>query len=103
MPIYEYNCKDCGAVLELLLDSGASGPSLCGFRCSLERGSNDALRGNGILSKRLSNFMQVSEAITSDHPDPQKAAKFGFSSYQNNGDGTFQKIAGIEGPDQLKR
>lgn len=103
MPIYEYSCQDCGASLELLLDVDAIEPSLCGFRCQLKRGENDDLRGTGQLSRQLSSFQQVSEAVTSDHPTPEKAAKFGFTSYQNNGDGTFQKIAGKEGPDLLKR
>jgi hypothetical protein len=103
MPIYEYGCNDCGATFELLLEADANNPSLCGFRCKLKRGSNDDLRGNGSLYKKFSTFQQVSEVTTTNHPDPEKAAKFGFTTYQNNGNGTFQKVAGKSGPDQLKR
>ena len=103
MPIYEYSCQDCGASLELLLDMDAGEPALCGFRCHLKRGENDDLRGNGQLSRQLSSFQQVSEASKHDHPTPETAAKFGFTSYKNNGNGTFQKIAGTQGPDVLKK
>ena len=103
MPIYEYHCQDCGAMLELLLDVDSISPKLCGFRCLLPRGQNDDLRGFGGLSQHLSAFRQASETSIKDTPSPEVAARAGFSTYRNDGGGTFTKIAGKEGPAKLKR
>ena len=101
MPIYEYKCQDCEATMELLLDVDAPAPRSCGFRCALKPGENDDLRGFGTLSKAVSGFTTLTTVITKDHPTPEDAAKVGLSTYQNQGDGTFKKIAGKEGPDTI--
>ena len=102
MPIFEYQCKDCNAILELLLDTQTDGPKSCGFRCQLEKGVADDLRGFGTLQRRISAFNQV-EALERHSYTPDRAAKAGLSTYHNQGDGTFKKIAGKEGPDILRR
>jgi putative FmdB family regulatory protein len=102
MPIYEYHCKDCDSILELLLDVNAEGPRTCGFRCGLKKGVSDELRGFGSLRRRISAFNQV-DSIEKDTPSPSEAAKKGLSTYQNQGDGTFKKIAGKKGPALIRR
>lgn len=103
MPIYEYQCRDCGKTLELLLDMDDTGSKTCGFRCPLERGEQDDIRGFGTLRRLLSAFNQVSERARIESPTSSDAAKVGLSTYKNEGDGTFKKIAGREGPDILRR
>ena len=103
MPIYEYQCRDCGKTLELLLDMDDTGAKTCGFRCALERGEQDDIRGFGTLRRLLSAFNQVSEHTRIEVPTAKDAAKVGLSTYKNEGDGTFKKIAGREGPDILRR
>ena len=103
MPIYEYHCQNCGKTLELLLDIDAQGPQICGFRCALTRGEQDDLRGFGSLQRQLSSFSQVSEMVGKDRPSAEDAAKVGLSTYKNEGNGTFTKIAGRDGPDTLQR
>jgi DNA-directed RNA polymerase subunit RPC12/RpoP len=103
MPIYEYQCQDCHATLEILLDIDANGPKRCGFRCLLKRGEMSDLRGFGTLCRQFSSFAQVSEVYTKDHPTATDAAKVGLSTYENQGDGTFKKVAGQKGPETLRK
>ena len=54
MPIFEYLCKDCGALLEVFLQSSDAHPRLCGYRCPLGPDSGHAARGFGQLTRQIS-------------------------------------------------
>ena len=101
MPLYLYQCTDCGAELEILHSIEQDSPKRCGFRCLAPKDRTD-IRGFGELRRQLSTFSQIKKQHT-DTVTPEQAAKVGLSTYQNQGDGQFVKIAGKEGPDILKK
>lgn len=102
MPLYLYHCKDCNAKIEILHDIDQSDPKRCGFRCQLERDDTRDIRGFGELERMISSFSTIRKRQT-DSVTPEQAAKVGLSTYQNRGDGSFEKIAGKEGPKILKK
>mgnify|MGYP006091740221 FL=1 len=102
MPLYLYQCKDCGARLEILQDIDQANPKRCGFRCELNREDKREIRGFGELARQISSFSMIKKRQT-DTVTPEQAAKVGLSTYQNKGDGTFEKVAGAQGPKILKK
>ena len=102
MPLYLYHCKDCQQKLEILQNIEEEDVKRCGFRCELPRDQDQDIRGFGELERMLSSFSTIKKRQT-DTVTPEQAAKVGLSTYQNRGDGTFEKIAGKEGPSQLKK
>ena len=102
MPLYIYHCKDCNAKLEILQDIEQPDPKRCGFRCELNRDDTTDIRGFGELDRMISGFATIKKRQT-DTVTPEQAAKVGLSTYQNQGDGNFVKIAGKEGPAVLKK
>jgi len=102
MPLYLYHCKDCNEKLEILHDIDQPEIKRCGFRCQLPSNSEQDLRGFGELSRMISSFSTIKKRQT-DTVTPEQAAKAGLSTYQNRGDGTFEKIAGKEGPKIIKK
>lgn len=48
MPLYEYDCRRCGARIEVLVRSGQGEPATCGDDCALELDG-----GDGPLERRL--------------------------------------------------
>lgn len=102
MPLYLYQCKDCGSKLEILQDLDQADPKRCGFRCAVDRNDKRDIRGFGELKRLISSFSMI-RARQTDTVTPEQAAKVGLSTYQNKGDGTFEKIAGTQGPSILKK
>lgn len=103
MPLYHYQCSDCQSKLEIFVKNANLEPKICGTHCPLQRGENDDIRGFGNLQRALSSFNIGNEVIQSDHPNPDQAAKVGLSTYENQGDGTYRKIAGKTGPEIIKK
>lgn len=102
MPLYIYHCKDCNTNLEILQDIEQADVKRCGFRCELPRDDKRDIRGFGELERTISGFSTIKKRQT-DTVSPEQAARVGLSTYQNRGDGTFEKIAGKEGPKILKK
>lgn len=102
MPLFEYQCEDCGSVLELLLQDGARGPRYCGFRCPLPPESTHAARGMGCLTRQVSTFAAVRSIELSQRVTPERAAKAGLSTYANEGGGRLRKISGEHGPETIE-
>lgn len=103
MPIYEYQCVDCSAVLEVFQPRVDGGPRRCGFRCALTRGQQDELRGMGELKRMVSTIGGNIRGITRrDKPTMDEAVKAGFRFYENKGGGVLSKVAGEQGPETIK-
>jgi len=102
MPIFEYLCKDCEAVLELFLQTSDPHPRLCGYRCALGPDSGRAERGFGQLTRQLSSTNTVKHPhIRRDVPDAADMERGGFSAWKNEG-GKLERIAGDAGPKIVK-
>lgn len=98
MPIYEYRCDDCDAVIEVFQQPSDPSPQRCGYRCALDREDPRDCRGFGTLARILSPIGgNVRSVIMGDHPNVDKALKHGLSVYENTGKGA-RKIGG-KGPD----
>ena len=97
MPIYEYKCQDCNALIDILHDMNTL-VKRCGFRCALPPENQENHRGMGLLTRCISNFSSREGAQMREKPSVQDIAKGGFSLYKNEGEGSIKKIAG-EGPD----
>lgn len=65
MPIYEYDCQDCGHTLEVLQRSSTP-LETCGEHCE----SQGEHRGTGRLRKRLSAHNTISGFTRSPRHDP---------------------------------
>ena len=102
MPLYLYQCKDCGANIEILQDFDQEDPKRCGFRCEVSQTDERDIRGFGELTRKLSSFSTIKKR-QADTVTAEQAAKVGLSTYHNRGDGTFEKVAGTEGPTILKK
>ena len=97
MPIYEYKCKKCGAVLEMIHSSQA-----CRKYCAGDCLHPDA-PGDGDLER------MISLPATSNTPlrrlgskvDYEDAARKGFTAYKRTGKGEYEKLAGKEGPEHF--
>lgn len=50
MPLVEYSCARCGAVIEVIQRHGQADPARCGDDCAL------GYDGDGALTRRLSTF-----------------------------------------------
>ena len=101
MPLFEYQCEDCGAVLELLLKDGASGPRMCGFRCPLPPGSDHEARGMGRLARQHSAFATVRAISRRQTITPEEAGRAGMTVYANEGGGKLRRVGGSGGPETL--
>jgi len=96
MPLFEYGCDTCGAVIEELVDSGKPEPRICGFRCTLAPGHED--RGWGNLSRQLSApGRNVRGLIRRDNPTDDQIARAGFTKFVNQG-GKLERAVGELGP-----
>ena len=102
MPLYEYRCRDCGAVLELLRRPDDPAPKRCGFRCALDVDSDHEARGFGALERVASTFATVRRHLTTGNPGPREAAKAGLAVYANEGKGRLRRIDGNpEAPEHI--
>ena len=102
MPIYEYKCQDCFATIEIFQQPGGMEPKRCGFRCPLNQGEHDDLRGMGALERILSAIGgNIRPSARRDRPTMDEAARAGFQFYENKGDGTLKRVAGDKGPEVL--
>lgn len=98
MPIFEYRCADCDAVIEVFQQPSDPSPRLCGYRCPLPREDPRDCRGFGALERILSPIGgHVRSAVAGDHPGVDQALRHGLSVYENTGRGA-RKIGG-KGPD----
>ena len=98
MPIFEYRCQDCDAVIEVFQQPSDPSPKLCGYRCPLPRDSDRDCRGFGTLERQLSVIGgNVRSVVATDHPTVDQAIKHGLTVYENTGKGA-RKIGG-KGPD----
>ncbi len=97
MPIYEYKCKKCGAILEIL-HSSQEKRSYCIGDCVAE----DA-PGDGELERLISTPAKLTSArdIATGKVNYEDAAKKGFTTYKRRGKGEYERIAGNAGPKQL--
>ena len=98
MPIYEYTCKKCGKVLEIL-QSSTEPQKFCGDECLAE-----GKPGDGELERKISLPAKHTGygKFVSGKTDYDKAAKKGFATYRKAGDGMYEKIAG-KGPETATR
>ena len=96
MPIYEYICKDCGAMIEILQDHVIA-PKRCGFRCIIPPEDQREIRGWGTLTRMISSFSSRTGTQLREVPNAKDISSHGFSLYKNEGEGKIRKIAG-EGP-----
>ena len=99
MPIYEYKCQDCGAILDILHDMNAQ-VKRCGFRCQIPPENQDDNRGLGLLARSLPTFTTRNGSQMREKPSARDMEKHGFSIYKNEGGGTIKKITG-KGPDVI--
>lgn len=100
MPLFEYRCADCEAVLEVFQQPGDSSPKLCGYRCALGPDAPRAaeIRGMGSLARKLSvPGINVRSVLTGDRPTASEIARSGFSVYHNEG-GKLVRSQGEGGP-----
>ena len=102
MPVFEYRCKDCRAVLELFLQTSDPHPQVCGYRCALDRESGREERGFGQLTRQLSATNAVRHPhIQRDVPNAADMERAGFSAWKNEG-GRLERVAGDAGPKIVK-
>ncbi|MCP4500212.1 MAG: zinc ribbon domain-containing protein [Deltaproteobacteria bacterium] len=103
MPLYEYECLDCGASIETLAKAGEE-PKLCGFLC--QPSPSVKQYGKGELVRKVSAaFVPGGEKCRlgkADKPTDKAVAKAGFSKYVNEGEGVYRKATG-DGPDVIRR
>ena len=97
MPLFEYACADCGAVLEVFQQPGDPSPRICGYRCALE--GQDERRGFGQLSRQLSAHAGSVTPVLRRAATDADLERVGFSKYVNEG-GKLVKAAG-RGPDEV--
>ncbi len=103
MPIYEYRCDDCGAIIEVFQQPGDPSPRLCGYRCKLDAAHDDeGLRGMGALNRKLAvPGGLISRTIRKDAPSLADAQRAGFSTWVNEG-GKLVRATGDAGPKVVK-
>ncbi|MCB9742583.1 MAG: zinc ribbon domain-containing protein [Alphaproteobacteria bacterium] len=103
VPLFEYRCEDCEAVLEVFQQPGDPSPRLCGYRCALGADDERAeLRGFGALARKLSApGLNVRSVLTDDRPTAAEIERSGFTVYRNEG-GKLVKSQGDKGPDEVK-
>ncbi len=97
MPLFEYVCVDCSAVLEVFQQPGDPSPRLCGYRCKLS--GADERRGFGSLQRQLSAHAGSVTPVLRRGATDADIERVGFSKYANEG-GKLVKIAG-RGPDVI--
>lgn len=98
MPIFEYRCKDCDAVIEVFQQPADPSPRLCGYRCPLSPDDERDCRGFGELERVMSVIGgNVRGVVAKDHPTVDDAIKHGLTVYENTAKGA-KKIGG-KGPD----
>ncbi len=102
MPIFEYQCNDCGEVLEIFQHDAEHHPKRCGFRCPLGPQDESEHRGMGELGRLISEVSTISRR-THDYrkPSVEDAGKAGFTVYENKGGGRVKKIAGKNEPKEI--
>ena len=102
MPLFEYQCIDCDAMLEIFQHDADHHPKRCGFRCPLSAEDKRDCRGLGEL-KRLASTINHVAARTRDYrrPTVEEAGKAGFTVYENKGGGKVKRIAGTKGPEGI--
>lgn len=93
MPLFEYGCQDCGAVLEVFQQPSDPSPKLCGYRCQAEPGSE--VRGQGQLARRFSAHGGSVRPTLRRKVTPTDAAASGLASYER----TTTGLCKISGPD----
>lgn len=105
MPIHEYRCEDCGALLELFQQTSDPSPKLCGYRCALARDDDrDGLRGMGQLTRQISAHGGVLRSeMMGDRISMDRMRKAGFTVFTNEGDGTAKRAFGELGPEKVDR
>ncbi len=67
MPLYSYDCEDCGAVLEILHAVGR-GPQLCGLDCQLK---GEGSFGRGRVKQALS---AANVSLSKGAPSPSQTS-----------------------------
>jgi putative FmdB family regulatory protein len=94
MPLYRYRCKTCGKELEILQPSNHPA-RLCGPHCVA-----DPRRGDGDLERQIVLPAPPARGAVSatGKLDVDRAANKGFSAYKRQGDGSYEKLAGKDGP-----
>ncbi len=99
MPIYEYRCQTCGAILEFLVRSGKE-PTVCGDSCTAASGSQ---RGKGKLSKIISKPADVKrpERIGRGLSD-KEVEKAGFTRLKKESGG-YRRTAGTGAPEWIPK
>lgn len=97
MPIYEYECRKCGKILEILHASSETA-SHCGDECQ-----QDGAPGDGPLVRLISRpaLRTASHDLAKDKIDYDKAAKKGFTTFKRAGKGEYERIAGDKGPQRI--
>jgi len=102
VPLFEYRCSDCEALIEVFQMPSDPNPRLCGYRCPLSPEDPRDCRGMGSLSRVLSvPGGQVRGSLRRDRPSVEEAARAGMTVYENTPAGA-RKIAG-SGPDFVSR
>ncbi len=96
MPIYEYRCKKCGKIIEVL-QSNSIPRQRCGEECLAE-----GKPGDGELQRVFSAPALPKASYQGDKVDYDKAAKKGLTTYKRSEKGVYEKVAGKSGPQVLK-
>lgn len=98
MPLYEYKCLDCEAILEILVTGEE--PTHCGSSCR----PSAAVRwyGKGRLQRLISTPADLNKISRPDRPRDKDIANTGFTKYVKDDDGSYRKVAG-RGPELPKK
>ncbi|MCB9763749.1 MAG: zinc ribbon domain-containing protein [Alphaproteobacteria bacterium] len=102
MPLYEYRCQDCDALLEVFQQPGDPDPRICGYRCALGPDSGADHRGAGQLTRALSAPAGLVRAeVFGDRPTAGQIERSGFTVYRNEG-GKLKRSQGDKGPESVE-
>ncbi len=92
MPLFDFQCIQCGTVREVLLSGEQPDPTTC---TSCGAAVHRLLSAPASL-KRMDGFFHK------DNPSDAQLASKGLAKYVNRGDGTYEKASG-SGPSIMSR
>lgn len=92
MPLFDFQCVNCGTVREVLLRGDDLGP----ITCEACGGEVRRLLSAPADLKRADSFFHK------DNPSDSQLASKGLAKYVNRGDGTYEKASG-SGPSVVNR
>lgn len=91
MPLFDYQCQNCGEIREVLLRGSDTEPVSCACGGTLAR-----------LVSRPADLKRVDNFFHKETYSDKEIGSRGLTKYVNRGDGTYEKAAG-SGPDRVGR